>query len=390
MSKLWHTYRNSRNQPPGKVETIVWGRTFHFVHIHEGMFTQLMSMVRQIPGVQPEVFWNSGLWVSKKCEGGKQDLLITEQPEESIDMFMRTTFSSTTAESCYYSHSLGPNLGAHVLMWLNRFFQVNNLSAEQSFPCPHCLKNSIIREANELYFQKGEVLNAALHRESHFKCPRGDKMDPDALMKLTEIYPELSCLTIGTTSTDSVSDGSSILIYEGEKVQDALEAILPVISFLREIPQHRHVVTYTGARLRDETKLWVESEPDCVTCTLNTLLSSTMDSSLKMDAFGSHLFRNQEPDLGQRLGSLGAKYRKNIRQAPTNPKTTPAPTTHFQHLPPQPQPEPEPADMIPKLTVEPQRVGIVAAVKTGCTIVPMFTGAETVTPEWAKQVMTSC
>ncbi|KAH3767593.1 hypothetical protein Pelo_512 [Pelomyxa schiedti] len=257
MNSVWGSFRKFNST---KDKIIVTGRAFRLENIHEGMLTQLMNMVRQIPGVYPEVFWKTGLWVSKKCEGGKQDLLIDEQPEETINMFMRTTFSSSHPISHGIQHnslSFGVNLGAHVLMWLNRFFQVNNLPAVQSFPCPHCLMNKIRDEREQVkYFQ--DVLKVALDQEpSHLKCPRGDKKAP--VMKLTDIAPELSYLKVGTTS-DSVGSGD-ILVYEGEKAPMVVEAILPMISIMREIPKpRRELMNYTGARVCG-TKLWVVQKP---------------------------------------------------------------------------------------------------------------------------------
>ncbi|KAH3767594.1 hypothetical protein Pelo_513 [Pelomyxa schiedti] len=254
---LGEVWPASRNQPLKKVETIVCGRTFHIDHIHEGMFTQLMNMVRQIPGMQPEVFWKTGMWISKKCEGVTQDLFIIEKPGDSISVLMRTTFSSPATETCH-SHSLGLNLAARVLMWLNIFFQVNNLPAVQSFYCPHCLKDIVLGGgplASLKNFEEGEVLMAARDATSILRCPF--QKEKHQSLNLTEIAPELSCLKVDTTPT-SQSNGQ--IIYEGENAQHVAGTILPVIYVLSEIPKQTELLKYTGARIHDGTKLLVESE----------------------------------------------------------------------------------------------------------------------------------
>ncbi|KAH3767600.1 hypothetical protein Pelo_519 [Pelomyxa schiedti] len=490
--KLWGPDIEGTPQP-SKDKIIVNGRSFRFESIHGSLFTELMNMVAQIPGVQQEVFWKTGLWVSKKCEGVTQDLVVTEQPGESICMFMRTTFSSSDEASA--SPSFGVNLGAHVLMWLNRFFQVNNLSAVQFFPCPFCLKNALYSEnsATLHFFKEGDVLMAALHGKRNLKCPKQEGDEP--LVKLIDIAPEFFNLMIGTLPSVSGSFGQTI--YEGERALYAAQTVLPVISVLREISKHpRELVSYTGAHLRDEAKLWVISEPLSLSLPPNTIFTEIAQSffcdsplnlrellmmrpSAEVSLFiGSlltmslrekilrdvakgleHLHSQQPPLVHDGLfiedgciwitslqesggpwarfgffGYLPPREHPETTSHKTNnihhnsflepPSTTGTPGTgdpktdvwnfgvvvhQLVHHPANPLVEIQittghhpagkflphhhhstvPHPQCETIRVEPQRVGTVAAVKTGCTIVPMFTG-DTMTPEWAKQVMTSC
>ncbi|KAH3767601.1 hypothetical protein Pelo_520 [Pelomyxa schiedti] len=510
LRKLWGpiTGNVSGNPPrPSKDKIIVSGRSFRLENVHGSLFTELMNMVAQI-GVQPEVFWETALWVSKKCEGVTQDLLLTsEEPGGSLCMFMRTTFSSSDEASG--SPAFEANLGAHVLMWLNRFFQVNNLSAVQFFPCPFCLKNALYSEnsATLHFFKEGDVLMAALHGKRNLKCPKQEGDEP--LVKLIDIAPEFFNLMIGTLPSVSGSFGQTI--YEGERALYAAQTVLPVISVLREISKHpRELVSYTGAHLRDEAKLWVISEPLSLSLPPNNLspevIAQTflrnsplnlrellmMRPSTEVSLFiGSLLtmslrekilrdvakaldcLHSQHPPLVhdglfledgciwitslQESGGTTGPWAKFGFFGCLPPREHPETTSHksnnnsHHHTPHNSFPEPpsatatgtgtpgtgdpktdvwnfgvlvhqlvhHPANPLVEMQVtaghrpagkfhpshpavphpqcetirvEPQRVGTVAAVKTGCTIVPMFTGDTTtmITPEWAKQVMTSC
>ncbi|KAH3714103.1 hypothetical protein Pelo_19389 [Pelomyxa schiedti] len=59
MIALWRP--NTVNLSPSKDKTIVNGRCFQLSSIHEGILPQLMNMLQQLQGVQPEVFWKTGL-----------------------------------------------------------------------------------------------------------------------------------------------------------------------------------------------------------------------------------------------------------------------------------------------------------------------------------------
>ncbi|KAH3767598.1 hypothetical protein Pelo_517 [Pelomyxa schiedti] len=271
---------SSRN----KLKITVRGRSLDLGRVHDGLFPQLMNMVRQIPGVEPEVFWKSGLWVSKKSEGLTQDLFIKcpgrigTLKNTSINIFMRTKFETVDCDSSIDSST---NLSSHAIEWLNLFCQDNNIpSPAQWFSCTHCLDklldnsekfqfvSSHSGEKPHLhFFHESEVFDAALAGNEFLHCPNEGQ---DTLVKLSDIAPELSCFKSTTAIQEiSVVNGKEIneepsprmLSLEVAMKTRTMAAVAAVISVLKGTPKHPNVVNCIGTYKRNGTQLMVLTEP---------------------------------------------------------------------------------------------------------------------------------
>ncbi|KAH3764474.1 hypothetical protein Pelo_3650 [Pelomyxa schiedti] len=189
---FWGEFDNTGKQ------VIFSGRSIKCEYFPVASFSEVMTMLWNLPCAVPCWFWREGLLLRAKKEPFENYLLISHTDNETIDICMLSTFSEDVKPS--WSN----NLMIPVLNLLYHCTSFTEIFTETKFCCPHCLleysklfsaHGSAARVApvcmppDITNFTYNEVLDAAV---GGLKCLQCKKNKPDPVpVELTGIIPEL-------------------------------------------------------------------------------------------------------------------------------------------------------------------------------------------------------